>query len=118
MLCRGSANDAELRLTEGITTQATEANYQCWYNVPAGAIIVDLAWSPSYRITFMSDDEWPAGSQLPAIRQLSDVMWIEWAAQAAAGGVDAGSLKYFPDERREHGHAGRDRAGHGRRPGQ
>ncbi|RAH52517.1 hypothetical protein BO85DRAFT_443194 [Aspergillus piperis CBS 112811] len=43
----------------------------------------------------MSDDEWPAGSQLPAIRQLSDVMWIEWAAQAAAGGVDAGSRKYI-----------------------
>ncbi|PYI13126.1 hypothetical protein BO99DRAFT_298696, partial [Aspergillus violaceofuscus CBS 115571] len=32
---------------------------------------------------------------LPAIQQLSDVMWIEWAAQAAAAGVDASSLQYI-----------------------
>lgn len=84
-----------MRSTNGRSTQATGANYQCWYNVPAGAIIVDLAWSPSYKVKEMSDEQWPSGSQFPAIQQLSDVMWIEWAAQATAGGADASSLKYI-----------------------
>ncbi|KAL4862257.1 hypothetical protein BDV12DRAFT_203208 [Aspergillus spectabilis] len=36
-------------------------------------------------------DEWPEGGQLPNIRQLSDVMWIEWASQAS----DPSALKYI-----------------------
>jgi hypothetical protein len=67
-------------------------NYQCWYNVPAGAIIVDLAWSPSYKMKEMQEaDKRPERGQLLNIRQLSDVMWIEWASQAS----DPSALKYI-----------------------
>ncbi|PWY70847.1 hypothetical protein BO94DRAFT_590162 [Aspergillus sclerotioniger CBS 115572] len=92
------------------THPATKASYQCWYNLPAGAIIVDLAWSPAFKVQEMVaqyqadleedpdedwENPWPTGSELPSLRQLSDVMWIEWAARTSASNVEASSLKYI-----------------------
>ncbi|KAL2827934.1 hypothetical protein BDW59DRAFT_159893 [Aspergillus cavernicola] len=72
------------------THPATNANFQCWYNTADGAIFVDLAWSPSYKKSEM-ENEWDDDDELPDIKQLSDVMWIEWAARAS----DPGSIKYI-----------------------
>ncbi|KAJ5653007.1 hypothetical protein N7490_000010 [Penicillium lividum] len=64
---------------------ATEANYQCWYNAENGAIFVESAFGPGYKkIEMVKDKKWPSGGKLPELRQLSDVMWIEWAVQASA----------------------------------
>jgi hypothetical protein len=38
-----------------------------------------------------ADGNWDSSYSLPAIRQLSDVMWIEWAARAS----DPSSIKYI-----------------------
>ncbi|KAL4769221.1 hypothetical protein BDW60DRAFT_225230 [Aspergillus nidulans var. acristatus] len=74
------------------THPATGASFQCWYNTADNAIIVDLAWSPSYKVQELeADGNWDSSYSLPAIRQLSDVMWIEWAARAS----DPSSIKYI-----------------------
>ncbi|KAJ5737096.1 uncharacterized protein N7483_002221 [Penicillium malachiteum] len=77
-------------VVEGENGIDTTSNYQCWFNVAAGAIFVDLAWGPAFKKA-EAGDNWPDDVALPAISQLSDVMWIEWADQA---GDSAANLKY------------------------
>ncbi|KAJ5652998.1 hypothetical protein N7490_000001 [Penicillium lividum] len=62
------------------------------YNTVNNAIIVDLAWSPDYKMKeLIKKKKWDSSWSLPAIRQLSDVMWIEWAARAS----NPSKIKYF-----------------------
>ncbi|KAJ6002620.1 hypothetical protein N7451_005167 [Penicillium sp. IBT 35674x] len=78
------------------TGDTAAAQYQCWYNVEGGLIIVNLAWSPSYIVGENSDREWwPEDITQETVtelnvKQLSDVMYIEWASQA----TDVTTLKY------------------------
>ena len=87
------ANDQILFIQQ---TRSVDAEYKCWYNVAVGLIIVDLAWSPDYIIKQNEDEAWwPAGTVAPAVSKLSDVMYIEWATQAAASATtDVTALKY------------------------
>ncbi|KAJ5768712.1 hypothetical protein N7520_003271 [Penicillium odoratum] len=78
------------------TGETAAAQYQNWYNVQGGLIIVNLAWSPGYVVGQNSDQEWwpedVTDDTVTAlnVKQLSDVMYIEWASQA----TDVTSLEY------------------------
>lgn len=53
---------------------------------------MDLAWSPGFKKEELQvDGKWDSSDSLPAIQQLSDVMWIEWAARAS----DPSTIKYM-----------------------
>jgi hypothetical protein len=43
----------------------------------------------------VADSLWPSNGVLPNIRQLSDVMWIEWANQATVNEVQPSNIQYI-----------------------